>query len=505
MLGVEVRSSRWVLVTGLAVAACGSSKGDAVVASVASAAAGAAPNAATGGKSSSSGGAPTVGARAAGGASVAGGEVDTGGTGASDGAPDSSGGGGPGQAGQAPSMGGKAGSSNATTGQRCAPGMLIQNPYGSVAGNCYYWEQSHRGIPNIDNTSVRYIHLSAPTTPGKAYAVSIGMASAGIEETVELWGSDAQCGNAQELLWWGPLRAGEICAEFEPTQSFSNLLMVWRPLWSKSANAEHDTLTFCPTGSCGTARDGKGLGLDGDALNAPAGAFFLSAGIASGPLDFDAKVGYGWMHVKGHQALSLGATVAIDTGYFRMQASEGFDDAWYCSGVGSSFTWLQQRRAHFDFAAITQLADCKRASGGTGTATFSSKSDTGPATLVSSIAELADDKANVSSNGCFKNSPVGPCDITYTFSDGRPALRLHAYQSPTVRMQGQDLVQDFNDTALIIMPKDYGSPRLACVGQGSVTFAADGSTSVALGGITPFGGCPGQSVVETAFSGDVMF
>ncbi len=425
--------------------------------------------------------------------------------GTSAGGADSSGAGGQGQAGQA-AAGGVAGASTTAMGQRCAPGVLISDPYVTTsAGNCYYWGQSHAGIPNIDNTSLRYIQLPTPTTPGAPYALSLGMASAGVDETVELWGSDAKCGNAQELLWWGPLRGGEICAEFKATHAYSNLLMVWRPLWSRDANAEHDTLTFCPTGTCGAARDGKGLGLDGATLSAPVGAFFLSAGIVPGTLNFDAKVGYGWMHVKGHEPLALGATVAVESGYFRMQASEGFDDAWYCTGAGSKFTWLQQRRAHFDFAAISRLADCKHASGGTGTATFSAKGTLGPAVLVSDIPALADANADMTSNGCIKNGTVAPCSITYSFSDGRPELRLHAYQAPTVRMQGADLIQDFSDAALIIMPKDYGSPQLACVGQGSVTFTADGGTTITLAKITPFGGCPGQPVIDTAFAGDLMF
>jgi hypothetical protein len=382
---------------------------------------------------------------------------------------------------------------------------LITTPYPSPVNNCYLWEETHQGIPNIDNVSFRSIHLPTPTTPGEPYALSLGMKSAGSDETVELWGTDATCGNVQELLWWGPFRAGEICTEFKATHVFSDLLMVWRPLWSNDATGEHDTITFCPTGTCGAARDGKGLGLDGTTLDAPVGAYEVNAGILPGPLDFNAKVGFAWMHIKGQQSLALGGTAAVDTGYFRMQTSEGFDDAWYCTGAGSSFTWLQKKRAHFDFAALSRLADCKHASGGTGTATFSSKATLGAAVMVSDMPALADANAMIASGGCFKGAPAAPCSIAYAFSDGRPELRLHAFQSLTTRMQGQDLIQDFTDTALLVMPKDYGSPQIACAGQGSVTFAADGSTSVSLSQITPFSGCPGQPIADTTFSGDLFF
>jgi hypothetical protein len=66
-------------------------------------------------------------------------------------------------------------------------------------------------------------------------------------------------------------------------------------------------------------------------------------------------------------------------------------------------------------------------------------------------------------------------------------------------MQGQDVVQDFTDTALIVMPKDYTSPKIACAGHGTATFAADGSMTISLTEITPFGTCPGQAAVDSTY------
>jgi len=408
-----------------------------------------------------------------------------------------------GSAGQASAAAGSGGA--AVLGQACSPGTLVKTPYGFDAGNCYYWDQTHEGIPNTQEISLRYIDLPTPTVPGQAYALSLGFASAGIEQTLELWGSDAACGNADELLWWGAMRSGEICTEFKATRAFSHLLMVWRPLWRRDANAEHDTITFCPTGSCGTEHDGQGLGIEGDPITAPVGGFYVSAGIKAGPLDFDAKVGYGWLHVEGRQSIALGGTAAVDSGYFRMQTTEGFDDAWYCPGPGSTFTWLQAKRAHFDFSGVTKLADCKNASGGTGTATFSAKTDVGAATMTSSISSLADANAEITSGGCPKGGSAAPCDNLFEFSDGRGMLRLHAFQAPTTRMQGQDLIQDFTDTALIFVPQDGSSPQIACAGGGTVTFSADGSHTISLSQITPFASCPGETLTTNKFSGDLFF
>lgn len=434
------------------------------------------------------GGSPSGGATASSGGASAGGALTLGGDTGLTGGDDS---------------GGASAGAPASSGQKCEPGVTHETPYGTVAGNCYSWGDTHEGIPNLRPISLRYIELATPTTPGELYALSLGMDYGSTQATIELWGSDDACGNASELLWWGPMRSGEICAEFKPTQVHSHVLMVWRPLWD-GVGADHRTVTLCPKGSCGGARDGAGLGLD-DPLEAPRGAILVNAGMSAGPLHLSAKVGYGSLNVKGPTSIAVGGTAPVSTGYFRMHESEGFDDAWYCPGPGSSVTWLEDKRAHIDFSAITRLADCATSSGGTGTATFSSASSLSAATIVSTMPELADSGASITSNGCFKNAPKAPCTITYKHSDARPPLRLHAFQAPTTRSEGADLIHDFTDTALIVMPADYGPVKVACAAQGSARFGADGSLTVSLSGITPFGACPGQALADASFSADLEF
>ena len=474
-------------------AACGQdSNGTKAPGGHAGASTGAAGGAAQG--ASSSGGTAVAGATSAGtsSSSVAGGGTPTNAGSSND------------TAGAAVVGGDGSGGAPEPTGQRCEPGTTNETPYAGVAGNCYNWSDSHQGIPNTLPISLRYIKLPTPTVVGQPYAISLGMAYGPTDATIELWGSSEACGDAKELLWWGSMRAGEICAEFKATQVHSHLLMVWRP-HGRDLSAEHRSVTFCPTGSCGSAPDGHGLGIDPSPLAAPLGPILVNAGLSAGPLNAPAKVGYGWAHFKGKQSIALGGTATIDTGYFRLHATEGFDDAWYCPGPGSSLTWLETKRTHVNLAGITRVADCKNATGGTGTATFTTPAGAFGASMVSSVAELTEPNAQLSEGPCFKNAAKAPCRMSYKFSDARPNLVLHAFQSPTTRMQGQDLIQDFVDTALIVMPNDYGPPKIACAGQGSVTFAADGSVTVSLSQITTFNSCPGQALPDNTFAADFQF
>jgi hypothetical protein len=446
---------------------------------------------------SSSGGTqvrPSAGAEA-GGSPSGGGAANGGGN--SGGSVGVAGGEGGGEAGQG------SGGAPDSSGKKCEPGVTYATPYGTVAGNCYSWGDAHEGIPNLRPTSLRYLKLPTPTTPGAPYALSLGMDYGSTQATIELWGSDDACGNARELLWWGPMRSGEICAEFEPTQAHSHVLMVWRPLWG-GVGADHRTVTLCPAGSCGDARDGAGLGLD-DPLEPPRGAIQVNAGMSAGPLHLSAKVGYGSLNVKGPTSIAVGGSALVSSGYFRMHESEDFDDAWYCPGPGSSVTWLEDKRAHIDFTGITRLADCAATGGGTGTATFTSAAVSNATTIVSNMPELADAGATITSKGCFKNAPKAPCTITYKYSDSRAPLRLHAFQALATRTEGSDLIQDFTDTALIVLPADYSPVKVACAAQGMVRFGADGSLTISLAGITPFGSCPGQAHADAAFSADLQF
>lgn len=485
----------------LVMVACGDSGGS--TGHPVAGASGAAHSGASGVAASSSGGTKTGGAGTPGGGSSSAGASDNAGSanaGSNAGGALAQGGsdalGGQGNAGD--SSGGAA-----DLGQKCEPGTTYSTPYGTIASNCYSWGDTHAGIPNLRPTSLRDLKLPQATTPGTPYALSLGMGYGSTDATIELWGSDGSCGNSNELVWWGPMRSGEICAEFTPTQAHSHLLMVWRPAW-KSLGAQHDTVTLCPAGSCGDHNDGKGLGA-GDPLNAPRGAIQVNAGIKAGPLQFSPKVGYGYMELRGQESVTMGGPpAAVQSGYFRFHQSEGYDDAWYCPGAGSKLAWVGDKRVHLDLSAITRVANCKTASGGTGTATLTLPTVTGAAPIVSNMPEFADSGGKVWSNGCFESATKAPCTLEYTFTDGRE-LRLHAFQADAQRTQGTSKIHDFTDTALIVMPVGYGPAQVACAGQGTATFAADGSLTISLSQITPLGSCPGQAIADSAFSTDIQF
>lgn len=395
-----------------------------------------------------------------------------------------------------------AGSGGTPAGMPCTPGATNEAPYPNTVNNCYDWGADHEGIPNLRRTSLRAINLAVPTTPGATYALSLGFETAGTDATIELWGADGECGDVGELLWWGPTRPGEICAEFQPTEAYSHLMMVWRDLIG-SGFAVHDTITLCPSGSCGGARDGEGLGIDGEALQAPIGAFNANAGIRAGVLAFEAKVGYGRMRLEGPESIELGQTVPVETGFFRMHESEPFDEAWYCPGAGSTFTWIEEERVGFDLRGVTELARCP-SDGGSGSITITSDTN-GDTVVESTLAELSAMDVSIQENGCFATSPVAPCAVEYAFADGRPGIRLHAFQAPEARMEGTDILHDFSDAVLIVYPLSYASPRAVCAATGTARFTADDGLVITLEGVGDSLSCPGAPADSDIFEGEIEF
>jgi hypothetical protein len=131
-------------------------------------------------------------------------------------------------------------------GQHCSPGTLLLDPgdtYGiGYMRNCYDYALD-AGIDIASDPSIRNIKLMTPMTPGSPYAISIEIIDGPIE--TEFYGSNEECGAAQELLWTGTMPEGIFCIEFDPTLANNDVLMVWR-----TTVAVHGDVTLCPTGTC---------------------------------------------------------------------------------------------------------------------------------------------------------------------------------------------------------------------------------------------------------------
>ncbi len=376
-----------------------------------------------------------------------------------------------------------------------------------TAASCYDWEVEHDGIPNTQRTSLRSIQLPEPTVAGESYALTLNLSSAGEGDQVELWGARESCGEAEELVWFGPLSAGSLCAEFIASDAYSSLIMVWRELRGE-LGASWESVTFCPTGSCGGEAHGVGRTADGKPLDAPIGPFEGSALPLRGPLDASVPIHSGYMRLTGPEEAVIGQQVPITAGYFRLSEAydQPFSDAWYCVGRDSSFTFLEEAigdladHASFEFENITELARCPAQTG-----PYHLNYTIGRVRQITDVdtdlPEFGSEVANASVSGCDRANFYGYCIQEFAY-ETQPETKIFGYTVPG-ETEGNDVLT-FRDIAVIQMT-DVG-PRAACAASGTVTILDDNSMNFELSGVTDWQTCPqGAAATPSAFHGELEF
>lgn len=180
--------------------------------------------------------------------SEAGGATAFGGVGTGDGGTTGGSSGGASTSGGSPASGGEVpgGGGGVVTGQHCTPAVPI-DPAKSVR-NCHGYNASKYGIPP-GSIVVREIYLPTPVGPTNAYPISMRVDYAVPGDVLELWGTNALCGQAGELLYSAPMVSGSIlCATLRPaTGAYESVLMVWRG----STEGGISEPMSCVEGTCG--------------------------------------------------------------------------------------------------------------------------------------------------------------------------------------------------------------------------------------------------------------
>lgn len=334
-----------------------------------------------------------AGASGASGASASAAGAATGGGGSISGGSGSSAGNGNGNAAGASGM---AGGAPVAPGAHCEPALSAPDKPCSIGGD-------KSDLPNPVDVFVREVAIQTPMVAGERYAISLQTSSRGVEANIELWGTDTECGIADELLWFGPAQDTITCAEFVAPKAYPHVLSVIRPLRA-SSNFSVTTQVFkgcaagtCPAGPIGTGRTDK-------PLQAPTGAYeFGTNSYHHGPSGAIGGTGY----FTALRDVITGDNFTMSQGLFRMPHRDPYGDAWYCFGPGSTWTQLNEDEAQLDLKGITRLGSCEAA---TGTGTASIQTSGGFTTAITaSLPQLPTNPSISSSGGCRLRS----CNFQY--------------------------------------------------------------------------------------------
>ena len=110
-------------------------------------------------------------------------------------------------------------------------------------------------LPPSTNTlmepDIASIHLRTAMQAGQSYAMSNQITDQGYEGRLEIWGSDASCGNGVELLFTDVIATKAYCMTMHPSGSYQYLLVV--RIYSNNPSSARSTTTpmfVCPNGSC---------------------------------------------------------------------------------------------------------------------------------------------------------------------------------------------------------------------------------------------------------------
>jgi len=418
------------------------------------------------------------------------------GGGAADAGTDSSTGGSEADAGADSSTGGgeaDAASEAASVGAHCAPATLHADfiAPGSILSFCGL-TGIEQELPNGAVTGVDSVPLPEPLVAGALTALSMDVAGSG-PINIELWGTDSECGVAQELLWWAPVEERILCAEFTPTAAYRHLIVAYRSVDNTTRRVQVNSMTLCRDGRCSEPADGTGL-QPGDSLVAPLGAY----PVAGNSLYF----GYEWRVVSagGRMVIELdrnvddGVAAPVRQGVFRMPPTDPFGDGWYCIGADSTYTRLDNgERYTFSFHNLTRLAGCD-APAGTDMAALSISAEV---SLASSLVELS---------GVSLGSSRGDCDgmqCRFLLTDPPQFNWLELLTDEDVGDQWTPTLQtaSLREGAWIMRPNDTDPFQVSCAHGGTVYYDPEGTSEVELEPMTAFESCPGEPVQPDVFEG----
>jgi hypothetical protein len=375
--------------------------------------------------------------------------------------------------------GGKA----APAGTHCEGGMVVQSPFFSGVSSDCFGDRLAFDLPNPTDVTIDDIVLPAPLTPGAPSAVSLEIEGGG-KLNVELWGTDAACGKAKELLWVGPLAAKISCAAFTPSLPHSHLLFVLRPIDGGEFISNLKAVGLCGGGSC-PMPDGMGRTADAP-LSSAQQSYELGAGwTAKG---FDGKVGgYGRIWVTGAARPAEGGTMAITGGVFRAPTPfEPYGDAYYCLGEGSTVTDLGKAGMDLSLANVTRLGACDELKG-SGTLDMTVASNAGEVTSSLAPLTIMDDAASGSCFGthCSWELSISPKFVWVDFitaNDMGTSLKPTLMESP------------IKEAAILLQETDGSPYQLACGATGSALYDPKSSTTLSVTDLGELHTCPGTPI-----------
>lgn len=292
-----------------------------------------------------------------------------------------------------------------------------------------------------------------------------------------------------------------------PAEQYTSLLMVWRELRGE-LGASWDTVTFCSEGSCGENGHGLGISADRPVLDAPIGPFEGSGRIARGPLAPSIPVYQGYVRLRGPDEAVIGQEVPVSAGYFRLSTeyAQPFNDAWYCTGAGSTFTYLEEKSdnlddyASFAFENVTELARCPAQSG-----PYHLNYTIGAVRQITNVDTdlpgFSTEVADASVGDCDRANRRSLCFQEFDY-ETQPETKVFGF---TVPGAADDTgVVTFTDVAIVQMT-DTG-PRAACATSGTVTFMDDNSMVFEFSGVTDWQTCgQGQPATPSSFHGELEF
>jgi hypothetical protein len=338
------------------------------------------------------------------------------------------------------------------------------------------------------------IALATPAVAGQRYAISMGIEAEGKLQTLELYGSNEECGDAEELLWWGPLSTGIHCAEFVPSRTYSRVFYVLRNQ-SASGNSSVKTLamTFCPTGACSGGSDGHSA-IDGGELVAPLGPYKPEGrGSFPGLWQWDLGPDGHMQFVTTAATGQDGGTASVVGGVFRTSRDDPFGDAWYCIGDGSTFSFVGSAHT-FSFRNITRLRACKDRPG-SGITSF---------TLTGSYANVTSTFDELTATSLFANP--GACESNecwFPFSASRMSspLQLLLREDLGVPDGVATLRATIEEASWLKVPTDGSPLTLWCGTSGTIRYELLGSTQVEIGAMSGPFACPGEPAARSTFEG----
>jgi hypothetical protein len=312
------------------------------------------------------------------------------------------------------------------------------------------------------------------------HAVNVNPLLSSVPGNVELWGATTACGPVTELLWFGPIRGGQQCAEFTPTKDISRLMAVTRttePVFSLFAHGVGD-VTVCSKGTCPGGKDGQGR-TPGAALVAPPGAYKTDNSLWFGGRQFDVGM-WGWMLAlyTSDRTPENGKLGAVP---FRMPPTDPYGDTWYVGGAGSTMmdgrtsgTYIVEARG------LQRLPSCADLDGaGTATLRWTAPNGSRNGSSISSVPGL--DGANLYVEGSCSGDRCG----LWTLDEASNTTHLFVTVDGDLGTRGAPTGKPVPvvEAMWFRVPVEPAPVTVTCSTGGSVTYTPAGESIFTLGAL----------------------